>query len=105
MSVAAFIASQKTEHDIPHALACRALGVSQAWFYKWRGRAPTARQRRQADLDAAIEIRFAASAGTTDLRASRGTCTRKGGGYRSTRWRRGWPNWAWSPMSVANPEA
>ncbi|GLW22936.1 IS3 family transposase [Microbispora triticiradicis] len=64
MSVAAFIASQKTEHDVPHALACRALGVSQAWFYKWRARAPTARQRRRADLDAAIETRFAASAGT-----------------------------------------
>ncbi|MEV5746163.1 IS3 family transposase [Microbispora rosea] len=62
--MAAFIASQKTDHDIPHALTCRALGVSQAWFYKWRDRAPTSRQRRRADLDAAIETRFAASAGT-----------------------------------------
>ena len=64
MSVAAFIASQKTDHDVPHALACRALGVSQAWFYKWRHRAPTTRQRRRADLDAAVTARFHASAGT-----------------------------------------
>ncbi|GAA3826089.1 hypothetical protein GCM10022226_53540 [Sphaerisporangium flaviroseum] len=64
MSVAAFIASQKTEHDVPHVLTCRALGVSQAWFYKWRDRAPTIRQQRQADLDAAIATRFHASAGT-----------------------------------------
>ena len=29
MSVAAFIASQRTEHGVPHAVACRALEVSQ----------------------------------------------------------------------------
>jgi putative transposase len=52
MSVASFIASQRTEHGIPHALTCRALEVSESWFYKWRDREPTARQRRQADLDA-----------------------------------------------------
>ncbi|GAA4590337.1 hypothetical protein GCM10023194_46850 [Planotetraspora phitsanulokensis] len=31
VSVAAFIASQKTAHGDPHALTCRVLGVSQAW--------------------------------------------------------------------------
>ena len=30
--MAAFIAAQRAEHDIPHATGCRALGVSQAWF-------------------------------------------------------------------------
>ncbi|MFI9576366.1 IS3 family transposase [Microbispora rosea] len=64
MSVAAFIASQKTDHDVPHALTCRALGVSQAWFYKWRDRAPTTRRQRQERLDEAITAAFAASAGT-----------------------------------------
>jgi len=35
VSLAALIATQRREHGIPHAVACRALGVSQAWFYKW----------------------------------------------------------------------
>ncbi|MFJ2029968.1 IS3 family transposase [Streptosporangium sp. NPDC087985] len=64
MSVAAFISSQKTEHGISHTITCRALGVSQSWFYKWKNRAPTVRQRRRADLDEAIDRRFAASGGT-----------------------------------------
>lgn len=64
MSVAAFIDSQRTDHNVPHTLACRALGVSQSWFYKWRGRKPTARQRRRADLDEAIRAIFEASGGT-----------------------------------------
>jgi transposase InsO family protein len=64
MSVAAFISSQKTEHGISHTTTCRALGVSQSWFYKWKDRAPTARQRRRVDLEEAIGRRFAASGGT-----------------------------------------
>jgi hypothetical protein len=36
--VAAFISSQKTEHGIDHITSCRALGVSQSWFYKWKNR-------------------------------------------------------------------
>jgi hypothetical protein len=35
VSLAAGIASQREQHGIPHAVSCRALGVSQAWFYKW----------------------------------------------------------------------
>ncbi|GAA3420008.1 DDE-type integrase/transposase/recombinase [Streptosporangium vulgare] len=42
------------------------MGISQSWHYKWRDRAPTARQRRRADLDAQIEARFTASGGTYD---------------------------------------
>lgn len=68
MSVAAFICSQKTDHGIDHAISCRALEVSQSWFYKWKNRigvqTPTARQQRRARLDAEIERLFAASGGT-----------------------------------------
>jgi putative transposase len=64
VSVAAFIASQKTEYDVPHALTCQALGVSQSWFYKWRSRVPTAREQRRDRLDEAITAAFVASAGT-----------------------------------------
>jgi len=47
--VAALIAAQRAEHGIPHAVCCRALGVSQAWFYKQsRGDVPPARARRAA---------------------------------------------------------
>jgi transposase InsO family protein len=46
--VAALIAAQRETCRIPHAISCRALGVSQSWFYKWRGGAlPTRAQRRE----------------------------------------------------------
>jgi putative transposase len=48
VSVAAFIAAQRARHQVPHAVSCRALGVSQAWFYKWRrGDASPRRERRE----------------------------------------------------------
>ncbi|WP_406057679.1 hypothetical protein [Kribbella sp. NBC_00889] len=34
--MAAFIVTQRDDYRVPHATSCRALGVSQAWFYKWR---------------------------------------------------------------------
>lgn len=64
MSVAGFIASQRTDHDVPHTLACRALGVSESWFYKWRDRPPTARERRRAEIDAMVKASFDDSGGT-----------------------------------------
>ncbi|NLU81121.1 IS3 family transposase [Micromonospora sp. HNM0581] len=64
MSVAAFIASQRTEHSVPHAVACRALGVSESWFYKWRDRPPTRRDDRRARLSAAVQKVFDDSGGT-----------------------------------------
>ncbi|MFI6451466.1 IS3 family transposase [Streptosporangium amethystogenes] len=68
MSVAAFIRSQRTEHDIDHITSCRALGVSQSWFYKWKNRigqeACTAREQRRADLAAEITRFFKGSGGT-----------------------------------------
>ena len=39
MSVARFIADQRTVYRVPHTLVCALLGVSLAWFYKWIARA------------------------------------------------------------------
>ena len=64
MSVASFVASQRTEHRVPHAKCCRWLGVSESWFYKWHDREPTARQERRAALDAAVKASFDDSGGT-----------------------------------------
>ena len=64
MSVASFIASQRTEHRVPHAKCCRWLEVSESWFYKWHDREPTARQQRRAELDAAVRASFEDSGGT-----------------------------------------
>jgi putative transposase len=49
---------------VPHAVSCRALGLSQSWFYKWRVRPPTPRQQRRAELAERIREPFAASGGT-----------------------------------------
>jgi transposase InsO family protein len=64
MSVASFIASQRTDHGVSHAKCCRWLGVSESWFYKWHDRQPTARDRRRAELDAAVRVCFDDSGGT-----------------------------------------
>jgi putative transposase len=64
MTVASFVAAQRTEHGVPHALSCRVLGLSESWFYKWRDRPPTARQARRARLDAAVRASFDDSGGT-----------------------------------------
>jgi putative transposase len=75
--VAALIASQRDEHQIPHAVACRALGVSRSWFYKWRGGALPPRARRRELLKAEVKRLFAVHQGrygspriTADLRAA-----------------------------------
>nr|WP_202872938.1 IS3 family transposase [Kribbella capetownensis] len=34
--MARFIVTRRDIYRVPHATSCRALGVSQAWFYKWR---------------------------------------------------------------------
>jgi putative transposase len=49
VSLAALIAAQRATYGIPQMVSCRALGVSQAWFYKWRhGDGSPRRQRRKA---------------------------------------------------------
>jgi putative transposase len=64
VSVASFIAAQRTEHRVPHAKCCRWLDVSESWFYKWHHREPTPRQLRRADLDLAVRASFEDSGGT-----------------------------------------
>jgi putative transposase len=61
--VARFIAAQGVEHQIPRAVACRALDVSQAWFYKWRDGDASPRHARRAQLSVEIKRRFAAHRG------------------------------------------
>jgi putative transposase len=65
VSLAAFIADQRTSHRVPHTVACRALGVSGSWFYKWHRRQhqPAPGQQRRAELDAAVAEAFTAARG------------------------------------------
>ena len=58
MSVSAHIAAQRTDHGVPHAVSCRALGVAASTFYKWRGRPPTPAKRRRAELDVEVKACF-----------------------------------------------
>ena len=62
--MAALIAAQRDEHQIPHAVSCRALDVSEAWFYKWRGGALPPRAARRAALAAEVARLFRAHRGT-----------------------------------------
>ena len=65
-STVGVIGDCRTEHAIPHTVACRSLGVSPAWYYKWRNRPdnPTKREVRRAALTERIEHFFTASGGT-----------------------------------------
>jgi len=73
--VAALIAAQRETHRIPHVVACRALGVSRSWFYKWKcGTLPPRAAHRQR-LKGEVARLFALHAGkygspriTADLR-------------------------------------
>ncbi|HSS10392.1 MAG TPA: IS3 family transposase [Acidimicrobiales bacterium] len=64
MTVSGFIAAQRTDHGVSNTVACRALGVSTSWFYKWHDRPATARQRRRAALDEAVKRSFDESEAT-----------------------------------------
>ena len=73
--MAAFIAAQRVQHQIPQALSCRALGVSQSWFYKWKGGSLPPRAARRERLAAEVARLFALHDGkygapriTADLR-------------------------------------
>ena len=61
--MAALIAAQRVRHRIPYAASCRALGVSQAWFYKWRGEALPPRAERRQRLAAEVRRLFEAHGG------------------------------------------
>jgi putative transposase len=56
--VAAFITSQRDQHRIPHTAACRALGVSRSWFYRWKGGTLPARAQRRERLKAEVARLF-----------------------------------------------
>jgi putative transposase len=67
VSVARFIADQRTNYRVPHTVVCALLGVSVAWFYKWLGRAQgpgavnglhTTRDRRRDTIDRAVAVAF-----------------------------------------------
>ena len=57
--MAAFIASQRDQHGVPQAVSCRALGVSQSWFYKWKAGELPPRAARRERLKAEIARLFA----------------------------------------------
>ena len=70
MTVATFIAVQRTDHGVPHAVACRALEVAESTFYKWRNRPPTPRQARRSRLDVAVKASFDDSGGNPETYGS-----------------------------------
>ncbi len=65
--MAALIAAQRDQHRIPHAVSCRALEVSQSWFYKWSSHARAGtlppRSARRARLAAEVKRLFEAYGG------------------------------------------
>jgi putative transposase len=64
VSLAALIAAQRAEYGIPHAISCRALGVSPAWFYKWRHGDQSLQRKRRDALAALVAYLFAEHEGT-----------------------------------------
>jgi len=62
--VSGFIAAQRAEHQVPYATACRALSVSEGWFYKWRDGDPSPQHARREQLKVAIRRLFAKHRGT-----------------------------------------
>jgi len=61
--VAAFIASRRERHGVPQAVSCRALGVSQSWFYQWKDGELPPRAARRGRLKAEVARLFAVREG------------------------------------------
>jgi putative transposase len=61
VSVARFIADQRTFYRVPVAVCCAILGLSVGWFYKWVKAPVTDQLRRRRELDAKIVELFVAS--------------------------------------------
>ena len=83
MSVARFIADQRTTYRVPHTITCTLLGVSLSWFYKWLGRTPTPTEQRRSELDTAVAEAFKKARGLHGSPRLHATCARSAG-----RWRR-----------------
>jgi len=64
MTLVGFIADQRTTFGVSQAVACRTLGVSESWFYKWRSHTPSGGEIRRRALDEAVKGFFDASDGT-----------------------------------------
>jgi putative transposase len=64
VSVARFIADQRTFYRVPVAVCCAILGISVGWFYKWIKAPVTLQGQRRRDLDAAVAEMFEASGRT-----------------------------------------
>ncbi|WP_256843099.1 IS3 family transposase [Ornithinimicrobium cryptoxanthini] len=62
--MATFIVAQRADHQVPYATGCRALGVSQPWFYKWRHGDASAQHARREKLKVEIGRLFAKHRGT-----------------------------------------
>jgi putative transposase len=62
--VAGLIAAQRDRYGVPHAVSCRALGVSRSWFYKHEDGGLPPRAARREQLKAAVRRLFAAHRGT-----------------------------------------
>ena len=67
MSVARFIADQRTLYAVPVVFTCALLGISISWFYKWIERATspqadsglfTGRDLRRDTIDRAVRVMF-----------------------------------------------
>jgi putative transposase len=61
VSVARFIADQRTFYRVPVAVCCAILGLSVGWFYKWIKAPVTDQLRRRRELDAKVRELFDAS--------------------------------------------
>jgi transposase InsO family protein len=73
--VAALIAARRAQDGIPHAVACRALGVSRSWFYKWKDGSLSPRAQRRETLKTEVarlfrlhESKYGSPRITADLR-------------------------------------
>jgi transposase InsO family protein len=62
--VARLIVAQRAQHGIPYATSCRALGVSPAWFYKWRHGDVSLRRARRRALAELVATLFRKHRGT-----------------------------------------
>jgi transposase InsO family protein len=61
VSVARFIADQRTFYRVPVAVCCAMLGLSVGWFYKWIKAPVTGQALRRRELDAKVRELFEAS--------------------------------------------
>lgn len=61
MSVARFIADQRTFYRVPVAVCCAILGLSVGWFYKWIKAPVSVQLQRRRELDAKVRELFEAS--------------------------------------------